>query len=258
MKINRKIRHEEKNGNGRTLFVIDVYLYEDIYQWHEGTFIWLPEECADQDELKENEFAFLFSKLVINLPIELYLGCKEISDMKQKFDNLLMKDPNADISELISELCSLIIAIPNIELIFLPDFALDEIGNYDESFMISALEKQNDHKLQIFPCPIGTYTNYLFDEADKYFSVLSQQSSPWLYNCIRFLFGFVPDEFPSEKLGIDEIIPAIEDGVKDYVLDLSLEPGYFVRFRFDGKDKEESVFSYVLNDEGPICYIMGN
>ena len=254
MKILRKIRHQQKDQNGRTLFAIDVYLYEEQMVWFEDVFIHAFEE-SDEHAVKSDDYlAILSTAVVVHLPIDPTRDAEETKELKKKLDAALKKDQNADITPLLEELCELITAFEKIAWIYTPDFALDENGNYDDTYILKELENAETQIIPQFLSPLGTYTEYLLDNVDENVRVISEESNCWLFNCLRFLFNLMPGEFPSERTDIDQVIPQIEDELRDYVLDLSSLPGYFMALQFFGNGKEEVLYAFYSTNDEPICY----
>ena len=256
MKIRRNIRHEQKDRNGRTLFALDVHLYEEQMTWFEGTFMYAFEEIDEQVVKSDDHLSFLHTRVVVHLPLDPIRDNEETKDVLEKIDTCLKKDQYADITPLLEELCKWIMAVDNIAWIYTPDFALDENGNYDDSFIIKELENGEHPILQSFS-PLGLYTEYLLNKTDNHATVLSDESHQWLFNCLRFLFQFVPNHFPSERIGMEQVIAEVEEEIRDYVLDLSSLPGYFMAIRFNEKGKEEVLYAFCTMNDETLCYFTG-
>ena len=70
MKILRNIRHQQKDQNGRTLFALDVSLYEEKMKWFEGTFLYAFEDTDEQSVKSDDYLSFLYTRVVVHLPID--------------------------------------------------------------------------------------------------------------------------------------------------------------------------------------------
>jgi hypothetical protein len=252
----RNIRHEQKDQNGRTLFALDVQLYEEQMTWFEGTFMYAFEDNDEQVVKSDDHLSFLHTRVVVHLPLDPIREVELTKEVLHKIDKCLKKDQHADITSLLKELCELIMAVENIAWIYTPNFALDENGSYDDSFIIKELEKGEHPILQSFS-PLESYTEYLLNKTDNHATVISDDSHQWLFNCLRFLFHFMPSQFPAERIGMEQIINEVEDEIRDYVLDLSSLPGYFMVIRHYEKGKEEVFYAFCTMNDEPLCYFTG-
>lgn len=254
MKILRKDSYEHKGDGVKTRFKIDIYVFEEAYLWREGEFQFDFEETVNLNQLKDNEFGMCFAKLILHLPIDLRHGSEEIKSKIREIENLLTKHIHLDITAHLIELCAMIDRIPQIEKIYAPDFVLNEDGNYDDSSILDWLEKNTDYSPSILPCLIGTYTETTYEELKQNERLLIPDINKWVFNCMHFLFDFIPHEFEIQAIDKQTFFALIDQCFLDQVLDIISQPGCFLRIEsVEDRDKEVALV-YMNEQNEPLFY----
>ena len=146
MRLYKKQSYELKNEKGRTLFMTELCILEVGHVWVEDCF--LPDICGeiDLDNPGEDEMVFLEPRVKIHLPVDIEKKGSAIAEKRKAIERAAEKNIQADFTKELEELSRMIQALPGIESIYVPDFALDEFGHYDDSFMRKELDKDPSYQ----------------------------------------------------------------------------------------------------------------
>jgi hypothetical protein len=258
MRILRRHTHEHKNAHGRTRFAIDVYIYEEPYIWEEGLFHWDHKGHVDLKQLKDNELGICFSKVLVHLPFDLRYGCKLIKEKIQEIEHSTAQNHHLDLSVSLDELCQLIDAVPFIDKIVAPTFAINDNGDYDESFMLEYLNQDPDFRPRDIPCAISSYSELLLDQLKAQEHILCPMRNEWVFNCFQFIFHFSPNEFEIKQIDQHVVFQLVPESITDFVLDISREPGHFLYIEDRAELDKDVIIAYMNQENEAVCYFLIN
>jgi len=254
MHILKKHSYEHKNESGRTLFLIEVYVYDQPYVFNKGFFECEFEENIDRKFLKSNEFLICISKVLIHMPYDITEENDELKKKIHQIERMAIANIHSDLNEKLFELGKMIEDIPYIEKIYAPEFAIDTNGNYDESYMLDFLNKEKSYNPLAMPITIGAYTDLLFQDIIEQNQEICPKNNLWAFNCIEFALQFFSNHLQIKSISIHSLIQIIDNSIIDVVLEYMPETSHYLYIEpIDQKDPE-LVIAFVNKDNKILNY----
>jgi hypothetical protein len=249
---------EYKDKNKRTLFKVDVSVFQRGYFWDEGVFMYDLAQSIDLDNPKENQFVFLKAKVRIHLPLfDIPKYFPEIAERIKEIETRAERNLNLDMVWDLIFLCYLIEEIPQIEKVFYPDLALDEEMNFNEKFFIAELDRLEIEPFDSHCPPIISYAYHL---AENYKNVdfVTRENAPWVFNFLEFILFTMREEILFVKVDFDYVVDMLKDEiVLDRILDFYNQPGSFMAIReVEEPTKKEDLLVFKTPDGKDLFFIV--
>jgi hypothetical protein len=255
MKVLKNIRYEEKNELGISLFAIDLIIYEEYYYWNEESSSFVKKYKIDPSCPKDNQHRFLsvivkpqfpFDLRVDNLPIQNKIAKIEKMSLRSNIkDELLIKE--------LKELSKLILEIPNISKIYLPNFALDKEGNFDESFVLEQIKLEQYTVNNPKHYHLGEYAIRLFTKINDEKSYVFYNENKWLCDLQAFYMSYYSNYIINIKLSKEEALDIVDPSLKNLILDVYHIPGHFFYVNSIDDDDDDTCLGY-MNENNEIMF----
>ena len=251
------IRHEEKNQLGRTLFAIDAIINTELYLWFEEDCCFLPnsdffhEEEKETNERHDLQCYFITPNIVIHLPIRLEDKNAAIKAKKEDVFDYIRCNPK-DQEGIILQLKALaqeILRVPHVEKLFIPDFALNEYGDYDATQMVRELEQTDDsYKPVNYKSVLTDYVELMFEQLIEEEIIIDKASNPVFFEWLQFYLSFENKQFTMKDIPLNIFIAnAAQNEMIDYLLELALQDVRMVHVLEDDEDEEEEQLFLILD-----------
>jgi len=262
MENKKHIRHEERDRNGRTLFVIDVLISEELYVWIEEDCSFFPcsmffseKDKKANDEI-DGHYYFLNPSIVIHLPLRLEDKNNSVKIQKEKVFEYTLANPNdiKGIKSLLSELANAILNVPNVEKLFLPDFALNSKGDFDTSHMVKILEEIDDsYSPKDYKSILTEYVEYLFENIVTEGQIISKETNAELLQWIEFFLLFEKEDLVFKDIALADFLELAPNKrfLIDYFLDLIPTNGRMVLI--EDLEDDEDLYIYLDRNDQPLC-----
>lgn len=258
------IRHEEKNQFGRTLFAIDAVIKDELYLWFEEDCCFLPnsdffhEGDKETNERHDLQCFFLTHTIIIHLPLRLEDKNRSLELKKQEvYDYMRSNAKNhGEIQLQLKALAEEILKIPCIEKVFLPDFALNEQGDYDASQMVKTLEQVDDlYRPTNYKSVLTDYVEYIFDNIFSESQIIDRVSNGSLFEWLDFFISFEKEDLIMEDISLEVFLKTIvQNDIIDYFLDLAQPNGRIV-YIYEEDIDDEDLYIYLDENNRPMCYL---
>jgi hypothetical protein len=245
----KKIRHEVKNEQGRSLFVIDLVINEEPYIWKGRTFYSDYKHEINPAQLLDNQYLFLKARIMIHLPYDISCFHEDISPKISQIESFALTPNNSDESIKVNliELANMIRSIPKIDYLFLPDVALNEHGIYDDTYIKNYVNQRDNHCFTDLSCPIGVFSIHLLNSAKG--QIIDKNHYCFLLNCLSFANSYFTDE--TIQIEVKEVLELMDYKHSEYIVNLTQTKGHFLLTDDDSiiiysNQDNEVVFGYVL------------
>jgi hypothetical protein len=258
MRLYKKQSYELKNENGRTLFMTELCIFETGYFWDEGLLLADICENINLDAPGENELVFLEPKVKVHLPVDIEKRGSGIAEKKKAIERAAEKNIQADFTKKLEELSRMINALPEIERIYVPDFALDEFGNYDESFMRKELEKVPCYEPCPYACTMADYYSLLLVKSINE-EAISPDTAHWEFECFDFSVNLHKEDFQFRDVKRDDVFDLMKGMNPDPILDRFDHPGSYVQIKSEDKEDRDYILAFLKPDKKAAFYfLVGN
>lgn len=257
MIVLRNIKHEHKNTAGISIFLIEVNVHKDVYFFAEeiATMVNLPIELVDESNLNANEHVILFVDFMLSFPFDVQKLSKAVSDKMEEIELKLKKDLNTDVAGDLVELALFIEQIPKIDLIYLPQVALDQQGNYTDVKILPVLDDFIISRYNIArfnTSLVSIYTYQLFDMTSGYemfekplLSIITKETDEWLFDVLHFAIYHKVEDFTTEVITFQEAMKLTNEIFDRELFETYTEKNNFIKL--ETTDLEDKLL--VVSDE---------
>lgn len=253
------IRHEEKNQLGRTLFAIDAIINKEWYLWDEEDCCFYPnsmffdKEQKETNELIDGEYFFFTPNIVIHLPLRLEDKNAAIKAKKEEVFDYISCNPNNQegIMLHLKALAQEILRVPNVEKLFIPDFALNEYGDYDAAQMVRELEQADDsYKPVNYKSVLTDYVELIFEQLIEEEIIIDKASNPVFFEWLQFYLLFENKQFTMKDIPLNIFIAnAAQNEMIDYLLELALQDVRMIHVLEEDEDENEEEQLFLILDK---------
>jgi hypothetical protein len=233
----------------------ELCILEVGYFWDDGLL--LADICGNinLDAPGDDEMVFLEPKVKVHLPVDIEKRGSGITEKRKAIERAAEKNIQADFTKELEELSRMIQALPGIESIYVPDFALDEFGHYDDSFMRKELEKEPSYELCPYACTITDYYSLLLVKSINE-EAICPESARWEFECCDFSINPHKDDFQFRDLQWDEVFDLMKGMNPDPVLDSLGQPGSYVQITSDDEDDHDYILAFFKPDRKAAFYLL--
>jgi len=200
------------------------------------------ETTIDNDIIQFNDVIFEYS-----LPILSFSIFPEIESILTTIEDKLTVNWDSDVESELNDAMNEISNNKDIQSIFIPDFLLNEKGDFKKSYF-SSIVGTDTYEVEDWITFIDFIT-----KRDQY---ISKSSHPWVFNVLYVNFSYLSKRFVFEECDKSDAFSVLDDIEDvDRILDLKLAELNFYKLRLSSNDSQEYWIVLMRNEElvGFIC-----